>query len=496
MTPTLTLKEQSQILWGVFQPKISYLSLESGDLVELAFWQMVEAHNEQKRKSGEYYIIHPVAAAEELVKMQMGGDVIAAALLHDVPEDTEVGLDKIEKIFGQNIAFLVGGITKLSKIRYTGEELYVENLRKMFVAMSKDIRIIFIKLADRLHNLHTLEHVSPEKAKRIALESLEIYAPIANRLGISYFKGEIEDAAFPYVYPEEYKELVAQSKITVETRLHELDEVKNRVADILAQENVKYLELLGRAKKYYSLFLKLKEKKEIDNIFDLVALRIVVPSVGDCYVVLGIIHSHFTPLPNRVKDYIANPKPNGYQSIHTTVIDKSGIVFEVQIRTQEMHEFAEYGIAAHWAYSQAGKNSKQTSQQMGDALVSNEQLKWITELVKLGSEEISQEEYLKTVKLDLFANRIFVLTPRGDVLDLPSGATPLDFAYKIHKDIGNNTQMAKVNGSMVKLNHELKNGDLVEILTNKKQKPSRDWLDWVRTRSARKYIQHMLKSGG
>jgi len=491
----MTLDEQAQILWKDFQPQIAYLSPESQEIVELAFWQMVEAHGEQKRKSGEYYIIHPVAAAEELIKMQMGVDVIAAALLHDVPEDTEVGLDQIEKIFGPNIAFLVSGITKLSKIRYTGEELYVENLRKMFVAMSKDIRVIFVKLADRLHNLHTLNHVSPEKARRIALESLEIYAPIANRLGISYFKGEIEDAAFPYVYPEEYKELVAQSQDTVEERLKELEDVKTRVAAILKDENLQYIELVGRAKKYYSLFLKLREKKEIDNVFDLVALRIVVPTIADCYVALGIIHKHFTPLPNRVKDYIANPKPNGYQSIHTTVIDKSGIVFEVQIRTQEMHEFAEYGIAAHWAYSQGGKNSKQTAQEINTAFVPGEQLKWIKELVTLGSEEISQEEYLKTVKLDLFANRIFVLTPKGDVLDLPTGATPLDFAYKIHKDIGNITQMAKVNGAMVKLNHELKNGDLVEILTNKKQRPTRDWLDWVVTRSARKYISHMLKTG-
>jgi len=489
----MTLQDQATQLWTDFQPQISYLSLESREVVELAFWQMVEAHGQQKRKSGEYYIIHPVATAQELVKMQMGGDMIAAALLHDVPEDTEVGLDKIEQVFGANIAFLVSGITKLSKIRYTGDGLYVENLRKMFMAMSKDIRVIFIKLADRLHNLHTLEHVSPEKSHRIALESLEIYAPIANRLGISYFKGEIEDAAFPFVYPKEYQELVSQSKETVEERLNKLEDIKTRITQILKSENLKYLELVGRAKKYYSLFLKLQEKKEIDNVYDLVALRLVMPSIADCYVALGLIHKHFTPISNRVKDYIANPKPNGYQSIHTTVIDRSGIVFEVQLRTQEMHEFAEYGIAAHWAYSQSGKNSHKTSEEVKNAYISSQQLKWINELVKLGSEEISQEEYLKTVKLDLFADRIFILTPKGDVIDLPKDSTPLDFAYKIHKDVGDLAQMARVNGQVTKLNHTLINGDLVEILTNKKQKPSRDWLDWVKTRSAKKHILHTLK---
>ncbi len=489
----MTLKNQAELLWVNFEPQIKYLSSESREVVELAFWQMVEAHGDQKRKSGEYYIIHPVATAQELVKMRMGGDMIAAALLHDVPEDTEVGLDQIEKIFGANISFLVSGITKLSKIRYSGDELYVENLRKMFMAMSKDIRVIFIKLADRLHNLHTLEHLSPEKARRIALESLEIYAPIANRLGISYFKGEIEDAAFPYVFPLEYQKLLDESKETVGERLDKLEDIKTRIAEILAAENLQYLELVGRAKKYYSLFLKLEEKKEIDTIYDLVALRLVMPSVADCYVALGLIHKHFTPISNRVKDYIANPKPNGYQSIHTTVIDRSGIVFEVQIRTKEMHEFAEYGIAAHWAYSQAGKNSQNTAVELKNAHISSEQLKWINELVKLGSEEISQEEYLKTVKLDLFADRIFILTPKGDVIDLPKDSTPLDFAYKIHKDVGDLAQMAKVNGQMTKLNHILINGDLVEILTNKKQKPNRDWLDWVKTRSAKKHILHTLK---
>ncbi|GAB4143399.1 MAG: hypothetical protein OHK0017_00740 [Patescibacteria group bacterium] len=489
----MSLQETAQNLWHNFQPKLAYLPKEGQEVVELAFWQMVEAHGEQQRKSGEYYIIHPVMAATELVNMHMSGEVIAATLMHDVPEDTEVGLEQIEKNFGSEIAFLISGITKLSKIKYRGEDMYLENLRKMFVAMSKDIRVIFIKLADRLHNLRTLKHLPPEKAQRIAKESLEIYAPIANRLGISYFKGEIEDAAFPYVYPEEYQKLVYTSQNPLHKRLHDLQKIQKKVEKILAENHIQYLEILGRAKKYYSLYLKLNEKQDLENVFDLVALRVVLPTIADCYVVLGIIHQHFTPIPNRVKDYIANPKPNGYQSIHTTVIDKSGIVFEVQLRTKEMHEFAEYGIAAHWAYSQAGKKSDQTARELQNSIASSEQLKWIGELVKLGTEEQNREEYLKTVKLDLFADRIFVLTPKGDVIDLPQGATPIDFAYKIHAAVGNTAQMARVNGQLVKLNHILNNGDLVEIITSKKQKPTRDWLGWVRTRTARKNIQHALK---
>lgn len=489
----MTLPEQAQILWKDFLPKLSYISPAAQEVIELAFWQMVEAHGEQRRKSGEYYIIHPVEAAKELLDMQMEGGVIAAALLHDVPEDTSVTLKQLEQNFGPEIAFLVSGITKLSKIRYTGEELYVENLRKMFVAMSKDIRIIFIKLADRLHNLKTLQYVDPIKARRIALESLEIYAPIANRLGISYFKGEIEDAAFPYVYPAEYQQLLQTSRIPMGKHLNNLAKIKRKLGTILQANGIAYLDIIGRAKKYYSLYLKLQEKTGIENIFDLFALRVVVPTIADCYVVLGIVHQHFTPLPNRIKDYIAKPKPNGYQSIHTTVTERSGVVFEIQIRTSEMHEFAEYGVAAHWAYSQAGKQSSKAKQEFQTTIASSSQLKWIGELVKLGTEEQNREEYLKTVKLDLFADRIFVLTPKGDVIDLPSGATPIDFAFKIHAGIGMTAHMAKVNGSLVKLNHILKNGDLVQIITSKNQKPSRDWLTWVRTRTARKNIQHSLK---
>jgi GTP pyrophosphokinase len=473
-------------LWSGLRPKISYLPKDDQELVELAFWQMVQAHGEQRRKSGEFYIVHPVAACHILAKIGLDKDTLAACLLHDVPEDTGMSLKNLSKIFSNEIVFLINGVTKLSVIKYKGEDRYAENLRRMFVAMSQDLRVIFIKLADRLHNLHTLKYLPPDKAKRIAMESIEIYAPIAERLGIGYLRGEIEDAAFPYVYPEDYKRFISISDLAISKREKQLEKIKKKVVQILSREGINKYNIHGRAKRYFSLFKKLREKQTLDQIFDLVALRIVTQSLDECYQILSILNSHFEPIPGRIKDYIAHPKPNGYQSLHTTVTDPTlSVTFEFQIRTQEMHEYAEFGVAAHWAYKSKGQKT--------DKFLNPENLKWISELVDLGKEKLSEQEYLKMVKLDLFQDRIFVMTPKGDVIDLPEGATALDFAYKIHQQIGYHAVMAKVNGYPIKLSDQLKNGDVVEILTDKKQKPKPDWIHWVKSIYASKRIRIDLR---
>lgn len=478
-------------LWNNFKSHIKYLSITDQEVVELAFIQMVEAHTGQMRKSGEFYIVHPVAAATYLTRIGLDKDTLAACLMHDVPEDTHVSLKDLEQSFSKEIVFLISGITKLSKIKYQGEDRYVENLRRMFVAMSRDLRVIFIKLADRLHNLQTLKALPPHKAQRIAMESLEIYVPIAQRLGINYFKGEIEDAAFPYVYPHEYKQFISLSNIEIEKRKKLLEKMINKTKGILELEGVEEYSLKGRAKKYYSIFCKLQDMRAtLDSMYDLVALRILVPTEDDCYHVLSLIHKHFEPHTDRLKDYIATPKENGYQSLHTSVTDnRSGLVFEFQIRTFQMHEFAEFGVAAHWAYKAKKKNDS-------DRFLESQNFKWISELVDLGRENLTQEEYLKHVKLDLFQDRIFVMTPKNDVIDLPKGATPLDFAYRIHEQIGSSAVMAKVNNRPAKLSDELHSGDEVVIVTGKHQKPKLDWLNWVKTHTAAKQIRARLRKNG
>jgi guanosine-3',5'-bis(diphosphate) 3'-pyrophosphohydrolase len=486
------LETASRQLWEYLAPKISYLPKEDKKVVELAFTQMVLAHSDMRRKSGDFYIIHPVAACGILTELKMDKDSLAACLLHDVPEDTEVTLRELSKDFSAEIVFLVESVTKLSKIRYQWEDRYVENLRRMFVAMSQDLRVIFIKLADRLHNLKTLKFIPEEKQKRIAQESLEIYAPIAGRLGINYFKGAIEDACFPYLYPEIYKEFVKNSSLVIEKRQKQLEIIKKKLEKSLKNSKVNYLQISGRAKRYYSLYKKLQEKeKEFEEVYDLVALRIITENLSDCYVALSTVNKDFVQLDGRVKDYITRPKNNGYQSIHTTIKDEeTGIIFEIQIRTKEMNEYAEYGVAAHWAYKE-GKKISSTKEL--EQIVGVDTYKWLSELVELGMEEWSQEEYLKHVKLDLFQDRIFVMTPKNDPINLPKNATPLDFAYKIHRDIGHKASMAIVNGVMAKLNSELQNGDIVEILTNEKQKPTDKWLQWVKTSQAAKQIRIHLK---
>lgn len=486
----VNLEEASSELWIILKNSINYLSQADQEIIELAFLQMVDAHKDGRRKSGEFYITHPVEACIYLADIKLDRDTLAATLMHDVPEDTEVSLRQLSKTFSKEIIFLISGVTKLSMIKYRGEDRYAENLRRMFVSMSKDLRIVFIKLADRIHNLKTLKHLPIEKSKRIALESLQIYAPIAERLGMGLFQDDIENLAFKYAYRDEYLHLLSMSKLEYQKRENQINHIIRNVKKILDTENIKYINLYGRAKKYYSLYKKMQDKNTLDQIYDLVALRIILEDVEDCYNVLSLLHNHFEPIKDRVKDYISNPKENGYQSIHSTLIDPvSNIVFEFQIRTELMHEYAEYGVASHWAY-------KQKTSDQGSKFLDTSTLKWIKELVDLGKEKLSEEEYLKYVKLDLFQDQIFVMTPKGDVINLPKGATPIDFAYHIHQQIGYHATMAKVNANIVKLSHALTNGDVVEIITDKKQKPSRDWLKIVKSHSTARSIRQDLRKIG
>ncbi len=491
MIDTNHLATTARQLWDNLSPHIQYLATKDREQVELAFMQMVEAHGEQRRKSGEFYITHPVAATITLADMKLDVDTICACLMHDVPEDTDVSLETLQKTFNDEVIFLVFGITKLGKLKYQGMDRYSENLRKMFIAMSKDLRVVFIKLADRLHNLQTLGSLPPEKAQRIAIESLEIYVPIAQRLGMNYFKSMLEDAAFPFAYPQEYAQFSQVSGVEIEKRMQITTELLTKTRNILNDEHISGFSLKGRAKKYYSLYKKTLEKGGLEHVHDLIALRVIVPTIDDCYHVLSVLHRHFEPLNGKLKDYIDEPKPNGYQSLHTTVSEKEfGTTFEFQIRTEEMHQFAEYGVASHWSYKL--RNNKGVEQ-----FLEPENLKWVTELVELGKEELSHEDYLKHVKLDVFQDRIFVMTPKGDVIDLPQGATVMDFAFKIHQDIGSHAVMGKINGDkVVKISEPLSNGDIVEVLTDKKQSPKKDWLGFVRTRHASKHIRSMLRKEG
>jgi GTP diphosphokinase / guanosine-3',5'-bis(diphosphate) 3'-diphosphatase len=474
-------------LWLSLIPYISYLDSADAEIVELAFWQMVEAHGEQKRKSGVFYISHPVATCINLAQLKLDKNTLAAGLLHDVPEDTEVSLQDIEVNFGSEIAFLVHGVTKFSKIKYRGEERYAETLRKMFVAMSKDIRVIIIKLADRIHNLETLSYLPAEKAQRIALESLEIYAPLASRLGISLFVDRLQEAAFPYVHPAEYNSLLLLPGIEKNQREHALEIILHTTEQVLNDQHLPYKKIYGRTKKYYSIYKKLKLDKDISRIHDLIAIRIIVDSIEECYQILSALHGTFQPMSNRTKDYIIKPKRNGYRSIHSTVYDEATkTYFEFQIRTQEMHDQNEYGVAAHWAYKQSG--SDKTEQ-----FLDPQNLKWIQELIDIGQENTDHQVYLQKVKLDLFEDVIFVMTPNEDVISLPEGATPLDFAFKIHQDIGYHASMAIVNDKAVKLNTELKTGDIVRIITNKSSSPKPDWLQWVVRPDSIRTIRQLLR---
>jgi len=460
------------------------------DLIRLAYDFAKQAHEGQARKSGEPYINHSLETAITLAKIGMDQATIIAGLLHDVPEDTDYSLVDIEKNFGPEVAKLVAGITKLGIIKYRGMEKYAENLRKMFISMAQDIRIVMIKMADRLHNLKTLASLPPEKQKRIAQESLEIYAPIANRLGMGSIKGDLEDLAFPYVYPEKYLWLKENILPQIKLRMEYIEKVIKLVEKELVAEKIKIVSIHGRQKRLYSLYQKLTRPQynsDITKIHDLVALRIILPTISDCYHVLGIIHRLWKPLPGRIKDYIAQPKPNGYQSLHTTVFCLDGKIVEFQIRTKNMHEQAEYGIAAHWHYKENNKNSKKISDK-GYTLP--KKFNWIQDLVKWQKEIQDNQQYLKSLSVDFFHNRIFVFTPKGDVIDLPEDATPVDFAYHVHSWIGDHCSGSKINSQMSSLDSTLKNGDVIEIITDKNRKgPSLDWLKFVKTGAAKDKIR-------
>ncbi|MFA6603622.1 MAG: RelA/SpoT family protein [Patescibacteria group bacterium] len=460
------------------------------DMVRLAFEYAEAAHAGQKRLSNEPYILHSLRTAEILGDMKLPVPIVIAGLLHDVPEDTEVTLADIQKNFGDDVASMVAGITKLGKIKYRGIDRYVENLRKMFVAMASDVRVILIKFADRIHNLETLAALPPAKRLRIALESLEIYSPIAGRLGMYQIKSRIEDLAFKHAMPKEYEWVRDLTQRAIKIRKNYIEKIRLLMADELKKANVPVLSIEGRVKHPYSLYLKLlKYDRDIARIHDLIALRIILPVVGDCYAALGIIHQLWKPLKGRIKDYIAVPKPNGYKSLHTTVFCEDGEIVEFQIRTQQMHDEAERGIYAHWQYDEDGKRASAAVRR---------QLAWVQELAGLQTDVDGEDaplESLESLKIDVFQNRIFVFTPSGDVIDLPEGATPVDFAYAIHSQIGDTCVGARINDQIISLDTRLSSGDVCEIITDKNRKsPNPDWLSFVKTGCARNHIRSMAKT--
>ena len=473
-----SVKEITNLIEGGICKKEEELIIKAYNFAE-------KAHEGQKRMSGEPYFVHPFETAKILAKLGMDTQTIAAGLLHDTLEDAKTTEEELKKEFGENILFLVKGVTKLGKLKYHGHERHVESLRKFFIAMANDLRVVIIKFADRLHNLRTLQFIREDKRHRIALESIEVYAPLANRLGMGKLKGELEDAAFPYVYPKEYKEIEEIIKERKEFYEKNLKLVSEELKKELRKNKVKFEEISFRIKHKYSLYKKLlRYDMDIEKIYDVVALRIVVDTVEECYRVLGIVHSIWNPLPGRIKDYIAVPKPNGYRSIHTTILTGLGGAAEIQIRTKEMHAEAAYGIAAHFAYKEhGGKKVKDNKNKF----------KWIDDLKDLNYNPDDPKTFIDHLKTDFFNYRIFVFTPKGDVIDLPEFSTPLDFAYAVHSDIGDHTFGSKINGKMLPIFSKLKNGDIVEIVTKKDSKPSSKWLTYVKTTVARKHIKAYLE---
>ena len=450
-----------------------------------AFTFADNAHSGQLRKDGSPYITHPLAVAEIVAELELDTDSIIAALLHDCIEDTGATHEEIAKLFGTTVADLVEGVTKLTRVQYTSkEEEQMENLRKMLMAMAKDIRVILIKICDRLHNMRTMEYQSPRKQKEKALETMEIYAPIAHRLGMQRIKWELEDTSLRYLDPVGYKEIA--DELAARSAAHEefMASVQKRIQDRLDAEGIRCT-IYGRVKHAYSIYRKMyAQNKTMDEIFDLYAFRVIVDDIPECYNVLGVMHDMFKPVLGRFKDYIGTPKPNGYQSLHTTVFGREGIPFEVQIRTWDMHHTAEYGIAAHWKYKQGMANAR---------LGTEAAFEWVRKLLE-SQQDVDAEEFVRTMRVDLFSDEVFVFTPRGDVINLPAGATPIDFAYNIHSAVGNHMTGAKVNGRMVPFDTPLNNGDIVEVITSKSAHgPSRDWMKICKSNEARNKIRQWFK---
>ncbi|HEY8463118.1 MAG TPA: bifunctional (p)ppGpp synthetase/guanosine-3',5'-bis(diphosphate) 3'-pyrophosphohydrolase [Bacillota bacterium] len=452
--------------------------------VKAAYEFAARAHQGQKRESGEDYIQHPLEVAAIVNDLAMDTTSIVAALLHDVVEDTAIDNEQIAKKFGPTVAMLVNGVTKLSQLNFqTRQEQQMENLRKMFFAMTQDLRVIIIKLADRLHNMRTLKYLPVEKQKRVAKETLEIYAPLTHRLGMWKLKWELEDLALRFLEPEVYYDLVNKVAKKRKEREGYIQEIKETLQHALEQIGIK-CELQGRPKHFYSIYHKMQEQgKDFSEIYDLMGLRVIVETVQDCYEVLGIVHTLWKPIPGRFKDYIAMPKSNMYQSLHTTVIGHGGEQFEIQIRTWEMHRTAEYGIAAHWLYKENGPDDQEL----------REKIAWLRHLIEWQGEMKDSEEFMETLKIGLFTDEVFVFTPKGDVKSLPAGSTPVDFAYSIHTTLGHQCSGAKVNGRLVPLDYQLKNGDIVQIISSKLNGPSRDWLNFVKTSKAKNRIRQWIR---
>ncbi len=456
------------------------------DFVRRAFDMAYRAHDGTKRLTGHDYIVHPLAVACKLAEMGLHLNVVAAGLLHDVVEDTGISLEAVEKEFGPDVASLIDAVTKLKKVRYQGEDRYVENLRKMFLAMASDVRVVFIKFADRLHNLQTLYAQPRNKQLRVAREVLEIYAPIAGRLGMAEMKGDMEDLAFAYLEPKEYERVRSVMETKVQTQGAAVTRVIDETEKLLAGAGVHAAKVHGRVKRIYSLYKKLlKYHNDFSKIFDYIAVRVIVSNVEECYAALGVLHQRWKPFPSRIKDYVAQPKPNGYQSLHTTVFADAGDPIEFQIRTQEMNDLAEFGVAAHWRYKEGGMRPEQN-------------MRWMEELANIQKELANKKDFLEQLeymKIDAFKDRIFVFTPRGDVIDLPEGATPVDFAYAIHTEVGHTCVGTRINDVAGALDAALTSGDVVEILTDKNRKgPNPDWLKIVKTHHARQKIKEATRS--
>lgn len=469
----------------------SYMNEEHVALVERAYRFAEICHHDQRRKSGEPYIIHPIQVAGILANLQMDPETVCAGYLHDIVEDTGATLDDIKELFGPTIAMIVDGDTKLGKIQYkSNKEQMAATHRKLLLAMSKDIRVMIVKLADRLHNMRTLKHLRPDKQRRISNETLEIYAPIADRLGISTIKWELEDLSLRYLNPQQYYRIVhlmnSRRDQRVDSINHSIKLIRKAISDLDLGPNV---EIYGRPKHIYSIYRKMvTQHKQFSQIYDLLAIRIVVDTIKDCYAALGAIHTNWKPMPGRFKDYIAMPKANGYQSLHTTIIGPEGRPLEVQIRTHHMHQVAEYGVAAHWAYKEGKTNGvKQTKD--------SQKLNVVKEILEMRSESHGTDEFMQGIQSDIFTDKVYAFTPKGDVIEMPKGAGPLDMAYQIHTEVGNHTTGAKVNGRIVPLDYEIKNGDIVDILTSSSSAgPSRDWLELVSTRRARNKIRSFFRA--